>query len=74
MELVEECVKRNYAYACFDFSGNGHSTGEYVSLGWNEALDLNNIVEFLVKEVKCKNIALWGRSMGASASIFYLSD
>ena len=31
----------------FDFAGSGNSDGEYVTLGWNEAEDLDAIIEYL---------------------------
>ena len=58
----------------FDFRANGYSNGKYVTLGWLEALDLNEVIKFLKMEVKVKSICLWGRSMGASAIVFFLSQ
>ena len=34
----------------FDFRASGYSKGKYVSLGWYEALDINEICLFLLKE------------------------
>jgi hypothetical protein len=46
---------------CFDFAGSGISEGEYVTLGINESLDLECVVNHLVSSNKISNIALWGR-------------
>lgn len=59
--------------ALFDFRANAYSTGKYVTLGWYEALDLNEVCRFLKKEARAKSICIWGRSMGASATILFLS-
>lgn len=58
----------------FDFSGCGRSTGEYISLGWYEQLDLANLIEFLRENRRVGSIGLWGRSMGAVSAILYASE
>ncbi len=57
----------------FDCSGSGNSDGSYVTLGLKEARDLDSVVNFLVKDKKIEEIALWGRSMGASTALIYAS-
>jgi len=74
LELIEKAVENEIIFACFDFNGNGEGSGEYVTLGWYETLDINIVLNFLCNEAKIKHVCLWGRSMGASASIFYLSE
>jgi alpha/beta superfamily hydrolase len=71
--LVEKVLNAGYGFVVFDFRANGYSTGEYVTLGWLEVLDINQVILFLKTEVKAKHICLWGRSMGGSSSLFYLS-
>jgi len=46
------------------------SEGEYVTLGQNETRDLGTVLKFLRDSGTITSIALWGRSMGASTSIF----
>ena len=72
--LVEDFIEKNLGVAVFDFRANGYSSGKYVTLGWLEALDLNEVVRFLKFEAKANSICIWGRSMGASSSIFFLSQ
>ena len=60
-----------YNICSFDFSGAGHSEGNYVTLGFKEYLDIKAVVEFLRKELKIKKIILWGRSMGAVSCLRY---
>ncbi len=57
----------------FDFRASGYSNGKYVTLGWMEAVDFNEIIKFLKRDAKANSICLWGRSMGASAIVFFLS-
>jgi alpha/beta superfamily hydrolase len=57
--------------ALFDSSGSGMSDGEYITLGVQEAEDLEAVIEFVTTQRNVKEIALWGRSMGAVAGIKY---
>jgi esterase/lipase len=72
--LVEKVLRAGYGFVVFDFRANGYSTGQFVTLGWLEVLDINAVILFLKTEVKAKFICLWGRSMGGSASLFYSSE
>lgn len=73
LSILEKVLERGMGFATFDFRASGLSTGKYVTLGWLEALDLNEVVNFLKNEVKAKHINLWGRSMGGGAITFFLS-
>ena len=73
LHLAEKIIDAGFGLAVFDFRANGFSTGKYVTLGWFEALDLNEVVKFLKTEVRARKICIWGRSMGASAAVFFLS-
>jgi pimeloyl-ACP methyl ester carboxylesterase len=59
---------------CFDFSGCGNSEGEWVTLGHKEKGDLSAMIEYLYEHKRASSIALWGRSMGAATSLFYLQE
>jgi pimeloyl-ACP methyl ester carboxylesterase len=58
----------------FDFSGCGNSEGEYVTLGHKEKDDLQSVIEYLFEHKRVSSISLWGRSMGAATSMFYLKE
>ena len=73
LHLVEESIERGIGIVLFDFRANGYSSGKYVTLGWFEALDVNQVVNFLKSEAKAKSICLWGRSMGGAAIVFFMS-
>lgn len=53
----------------FDCSGSGVSEGDYVTLGVRESEDLEVVVEHLRSSRGVKEVALWGRSMGAVTGI-----
>jgi len=57
----------------FDFIGSGFSDGEYVTLGYKEAIDIQRVVDFMKEHHSVRNVVLWGRSMGAVAAILYAS-
>ena len=59
---------------CFDFSGCGNSEGQFVTLGHKEKHDLKAVIEYLYEHKRVSVIGLWGRSMGAATSIFYLKE
>lgn len=64
-------AQRGIGYFIFDFSGSGNSQGDYVTLGWNEAEDLEIVINYLKNCGRVSDIALWGRSMGAVTSLLY---
>jgi cephalosporin-C deacetylase-like acetyl esterase len=55
---------------CFDWAGCGRSEGEYITLGWNERLDLDLIINYLREHRRVGCIGLCGRSMGAVTALF----
>lgn len=57
----------------FDCAGSGLSDGEYITLGVRESEDLAKMIEYVTTKKGVTDIALWGRSMGAVASIIYCS-
>jgi alpha-beta hydrolase superfamily lysophospholipase len=69
--LQEFCIENGYGLCLFDFNGCGKSQGDYVTLGWKEHDDLEQLVNLLTKDHAATQITLWGRSMGAVTSIMY---
>lgn len=55
----------------FDFRGCGISESSSISFGANEKYDIHAVIEQLV-EMGMNKIMLWGRSMGAVASLKYI--
>ena len=73
LQLLPYALRADCALLLFDFSASGQSTGEFVTLGWREALDLQAVVLFAKTRLRAQSLALWGRSMGAAAVIFFFS-
>ena len=63
----------NITVFSFDFAGCGKSSGEYISLGWYETLDVQCVINFLRKNRRVSTIGLWGRSMGAVTALMAAS-
>ncbi|EGR31652.1 hypothetical protein IMG5_105010 [Ichthyophthirius multifiliis] len=73
LEYLEFLIPLGIGLFCFDFMGSGQSEGEYVTLGYNEQHDLQEIIKFLRKKENISSISILGRSMGAVTTILYTS-
>lgn len=69
--LVEHCSAQQVCLCLFDFVGCGKSTGEYVSLGLFERLQVERVLHHLKDKYNTGSVAIWGRSMGAVTAILY---
>jgi len=59
---------------CLDLSGSGQSDGEFISLGYHEEQDLRVVLEHLRQDANVRSIAIWGRSMGATAAVMRAAE
>lgn len=73
-QYAGKLLKNGITLCCFDFTGCGNSEGELVTLGFKEKHDLAAVIEFLQDSKDVSEIALWGRSMGAATSLFYMAE
>ena len=71
IEVAAVCLPFGLAVFTFDFSGSGMSEGEWVTLGWKEADDLDKVIEWLKRDGRVGEIAVWGRSMGAVTALLH---
>ena len=69
-EAVALLIPCGIAVLALDFSGSGHSDGEYVTLGVREVDDVEEAIKFL-RSKSTSHIAMWGRSMGAVICLLY---
>src|SRR3990167_9611242 len=69
--LMELCLTKGICLCLFDFLGCGRSSGDYVSLGHFEQLQVERLVDHLTNAYNIGSIGLWGRSMGAVTAILY---
>lgn len=72
--MTSRYLPKGYSVFSFDFSGSGLSDGEYVSLGYYEAMDLDTVVSYLDMSEDVKSVVLWGRSMGAVSALAYAKN
>ena len=73
-EILELVLRSGISLFCFDFSGCGMSEGETISLGYYEKDDISAVIKYIYSVQPKVNLILWGRSMGAVASILYAQD
>jgi len=65
----------NVALCLFDFTGCGMSDGVYSTFGLlYERYDVDCVVRHCVEQLGYEQVLLWGRSIGAVASILYASE
>lgn len=74
MYYAQSLLPHGINLCCFDFSGCGNSEGQFVTLGHKEKDDLKSVIEYLYEHKRVSVIGLWGRSMGAATSIFFLKE
>ena len=71
--FLQKFIENGLQLCCFDFHGCGISDGNFVSLGVYESFDIETVANFLRSSGRVGKIILWGRSMGAVASLLYAS-
>ena len=69
--LIDRCAEEGICLCLFDFLGSGVSSGEYVSLGLFEQLQVEQVINFLTEKYQIGSVGLWGRSMGAVTALLY---
>ena len=69
--MVEMLLPWGITVFTFDFTGSGNSDGSMASLGYYEKQDIGTVVKYLWEHGRVSSIGLWGRSMGAVASLLY---
>lgn len=49
-----------------DLRGHGQSEGDYIGMGWDERLDIVDLIHYIIENDKDSEIVLFGVSMGAA--------
>lgn len=57
-----------------DFRAHGNSAGEICTIGANESLDVKAVYDYARKELKEKNLAIWGISLGAATTLHAMAN
>eukprot|EP00943_MAST-04B_sp_MAST-4B-sp1_P002006 g2006.t1 len=73
LQALIPCLRAGCNFFSFDFSGSGMSEGEHVTWGWFENNDVVDVVKYVMGNIGCKKIVLWGRNLGAATAILYSS-
>jgi len=71
---ILEHLNEQFSLCLIDFSGSGNSGGDFVTLGIKESDEIALTIKYLKQSYKYNNFFLWGRSMGAVASILYMNN
>ncbi|KUF86158.1 hypothetical protein AM587_10005134 [Phytophthora nicotianae] len=73
LRVRDAALKRGFSVLAFDCCGSGLSDGLYVTMGWNESLDLFAVLQTLEKDASVSDICLYAHSMGAFPAIANLA-
>lgn len=71
--MLSLCLALGTTMVAFDFSGSGKSEGAQVTMGHNEAGDLEVVLYHLLENKEISEFVLWGRGMGAATALMYES-
>jgi len=71
LEMLPNLLMAGFSVFALDFSGCGHSEGEYISLGYYECQDVATVIKYLRECGRVSTIGLWGHSMGAATSVMF---
>lgn len=69
--LVELLAPHNISVLLWDYAGAGDSTEKYLTLGVRENEELGVVFSKLQSDMGYDRIGLWGKSMGAAASLYF---
>ncbi|KAE8905888.1 hypothetical protein PF005_g14543 [Phytophthora fragariae] len=65
LRVRDTALKRGFSVLAFDCCGSGLSDGVYVTMGWNESVDLLAVLQSVEKDDSVSDICLYAHSMGA---------
>jgi len=71
LTIIDSVIPLGISLVALDFSGCGHSEGDFITLGWDEQLDVSAVVTHLRADENISSMVLWGRSMGAATALLY---
>ncbi|MCA6474325.1 MAG: alpha/beta fold hydrolase, partial [Chitinophagaceae bacterium] len=57
-----------------DFRAHGNSGGEACTIGANESLDVKAVYDYARRELKEKNLVIWGISLGAATTLHAIAN
>lgn len=72
LPIAKYFLKQGYDVISFDFSGSGKSEGDITTYGIYEKDDVVTVLKHIEQKMQYDHLILWGRSMGAVASVLAL--
>mmetsp|Transcript_14564 Transcript_14564/g.44439 ORF Transcript_14564/g.44439 Transcript_14564/m.44439 type:complete len:419 (-) Transcript_14564:134-1390(-) len=69
--LLRTLLGAGVSVLSFDFAGHGQSEGEYVSLGWFERDDVDDLIQHMRAKGHEGTLGLWGHYTGAVAALLH---
>ncbi|KAI9914697.1 hypothetical protein PsorP6_007088 [Peronosclerospora sorghi] len=73
LRVRDAALARGFSVLAFDSCGSGLSDGLYVSMGWNEAVDLVAVLEHVEHDASVSDICFYAHSMGAFPAVSNLA-
>ena len=67
ISAIKHMYKWKYNLLVPDLRGHGHSEGNYIGMGYDDARDIRHWIDFIIQQDKLANIFLYGVSMGGAA-------
>ena len=67
-------IRNGISLCTFDFSGCGNAEGDYVTLGYYEWMDVEEVYIHIKSKEQINEIGIWGRSMGAVSALRFLKN
>lgn len=74
LPIAKYFLKQGCDVCSFDFSGSGKSEGEITTYGIYEKDDVLAVLSYLEQNTHYDHLIVWGRSMGAVASVLALEE
>ncbi|EQC27780.1 hypothetical protein SDRG_14364 [Saprolegnia diclina VS20] len=74
LKLRDEALALGFSVLAFDCSGSGNSDGIYVTMGWNESMDLKSVLDHLEGDASVVDVVLYAHSMGGYPALLNIAS
>ncbi|CAI5707603.1 hypothetical protein KXD40_007784 [Peronospora effusa] len=73
LRVRDAALMRSFSVLAFDCCGSGLSDGIFVTMGWNETLDLFAVLQSVETDASVSDVCLYAHSMGAFPAVTNLA-
>uniref|UniRef100_M4B336 Serine aminopeptidase S33 domain-containing protein n=1 Tax=Hyaloperonospora arabidopsidis (strain Emoy2) TaxID=559515 RepID=M4B336_HYAAE len=73
LRVRDAALQRGFSVLAFDCCGSGLSDGVYVTMGWNEAMDLVAVLHSVESDASVSELCLYAHSMGVFPAVTNLA-